>query len=110
VIAATLFRLHIHFLPYYFNNSIIYLSADDLTVLLNESLEKKFSANITELEQRVTRVMEQLEKFSDNLIVSVNILKTKAMLVHNKVSSSYPKNLLQISNYGLREKIQIFRS
>jgi hypothetical protein len=91
VIAATLFRLHIHFLPSYFSNCIIHLFADDLALVIKGLLEKKFSRNITEIEEKAEKVMKQLEKFSDDMILPVNISKTKSMLAHSIVSPTYPK-------------------
>jgi uncharacterized protein (UPF0147 family) len=91
VIAATLFRLHLHFITSYFNNIVIHLFADDLALILTGSLENKFSVNIAELEVRAAIVLKQLENLSDDLILPVNITKTKAVLVHNIVSPSYPK-------------------
>ena len=58
VIAATLFRLHMHFITSYFDNIVIHLYADDLALILNGSLEKKFSQDVTELEQRAATVLK----------------------------------------------------
>jgi hypothetical protein len=91
VIAATLFRLYIHFLPSYFDCCNIHLFADDLALVLNGSLDLKFLKNIHELERKAEKVMKQLEKFSDDMVLPVNISKTKVMLVHNIVSPKYPR-------------------
>jgi hypothetical protein len=91
VLAATLFRLHIHFLPTYINGIIFHLFADDLALVLTGSIEKRFSENIIELEFRAAVVMRQLEKFSDDLILPTNVSKTKVMLIHSIVSPSYPR-------------------
>jgi hypothetical protein len=91
VIAATLFRLHLHFITSYFNNIVMHLFADDLVLILNGALEKKFSQNILELEQRAEIVLNQLDRFSNDIILPINISKTKAVLIHNVVTPSYPK-------------------
>ena len=95
VIAATLFRLHIHFLCKYIEGELFHLFADDLVLIFPGSLEKKFSINIPELEARAAGGMSQLEKFSEDYLLPVNVAKTKAMLVHSVVSPLYPKVLLQ---------------
>ena len=43
-----------------------------------------------ELEKRAVITMQQLEKFSDNFLLQVNVTKTKALLVHNVVSAQLP--------------------
>lgn len=91
VLAATLFRLHVHFLPSYFFGLAVHMFADDLAIVLVGSLEKRFSMNIVELENRAKDVMQQLEKFSNNSLLPVNVNKTKALLVHSVVSPSFPK-------------------
>ena len=87
-LVATLFRIHIHFLQSYFNNITINLFADDLT----RSPEKKFLKNIFELEQK-TKIV--LKLFSENIMLPVNMIKTKAVLIHNVVVSPYSKLFYQ---------------
>jgi hypothetical protein len=91
VIAATLFRLHMHFLTSYFDNITIHLFADDVALILNGSLEKKFSLNVIELEQRAAIVLKQLDNFSKDMILPVNIAKTKAVLIHSIVAPDHPR-------------------
>ncbi|CAF4309596.1 unnamed protein product [Didymodactylos carnosus] len=69
VLAATLFRLHLHFLPQCFFQAISHLFADDLAIVLTGSLEKRFSHNIEDLEKRAQTVLKALEKFSDDNIL-----------------------------------------
>ncbi|CAF1239290.1 unnamed protein product, partial [Didymodactylos carnosus] len=69
VLAATLFRLHLHFLPQCFFQAISHLFADDLAIVLTGSLEKRFSHNIEDLEKRAQIVLKALEKLSgDNIL------------------------------------------
>ncbi len=93
VIAATLFRLHMHFLTSYFDNITVHLFADDVALILNGSLETKFSRNVIELEQRAAIVLKQLENFSKDMILPVNIAKTKAVLIHSIVAPEHPRLL-----------------
>ena len=91
VLTATLFRLHVHFLSSFFLNLAVHMFADNLgIVLLVGSLEKRFSQNIIELEERAKLEMKQLKKFSDDFILPVNVSKTKALLVHSVVSPPIP--------------------
>ena len=90
VLAATLFRLHVHFLPSFFCNLAVRMLADDLAIVLIGSIEKRFSQNIIELEERAKLAMKQLEKISDDFVLPVNISKTKALLVHSVVSPPIP--------------------
>jgi hypothetical protein len=90
VLAATVFRLHVHFLPFFFLDLTVHMFADDLAIVISGSLEKRFSHNIEEIQNRAKIVMEQLEKFSNDLLLSVNVTKTKAILVHSVVSPPYP--------------------
>ena len=90
MLAATLFRLHVHFLPSYFFNLAVHMFSDDLAIVLVGSLEKRFLQNIIELEERAKLVMKQLQKFSDYFILPVNVGKTKALLVHSIVSLPIP--------------------
>ncbi|CAF1172786.1 unnamed protein product [Adineta ricciae] len=91
VLAAALFRLHVHFLPSFFFGLSVHMFADDLAIVLTGSLEKRLSLNISDLEMRAKDVMKQLELFSTNSLLPVNTNKTKALLVHSAVSPSYPK-------------------
>ena len=91
ILSATLFRLHLHFLPKYFSRFCSYLFADDLAILLKGTLEKKLSENIVELEEQAKIAMTALSIFSKNNLLPVNIKKTKAMLIHGAVSPSIPK-------------------
>jgi len=90
VLAATLFRLHVHFLPSFFFDLAIHMFADDLAIVLVGSLEKRFSQNIIDLEKQAEKAMKQLEKFSNNLLLPVNVTKTKALLVHSVVAPQLP--------------------
>ncbi|CAF4750800.1 unnamed protein product [Rotaria socialis] len=91
VLAATLFRLHVHFLPSYFMNLVCHLFADDLAIIISGALEKPFSKNIMELERQAVIAMKILEKFADDNLLPVNVQKTKALLVHDVVAPPYPK-------------------
>ena len=90
VLAATLFRLHVHFLPSFFFSLTSHMFADDLAIQISGDLDKRFSRNITELEERARWTLERLGKFSDDNILPVNIKKTKALLVHSVVAPSKP--------------------
>jgi hypothetical protein len=91
VLAATLFRLHVHFLPSFFMNLTCHLFADDLAIILSGELRNKFSRNIYELEKQAEIAMKILEKFANDYLLPVNINKTKALLIHNVVAPPYPK-------------------
>ncbi|CAF2933030.1 unnamed protein product [Rotaria sp. Silwood2] len=91
VLAATLFRLHVHFLPNVFMNLTCHLFADDLAIVIPGSLEKKFSTNIDLLEKQAEIAMSILEGFANNNLLPVNINKTKALLVHDIVAPPYTK-------------------
>ena len=67
VLAATLFRLHVHFLPSYFLDLAVHMFADDLAIVIPGSLEKRFSLNVKEIQEKAKMVMRQLEKFSNGL-------------------------------------------
>jgi hypothetical protein len=69
VLSATLFRLHIHFLPK--------VCADDLVLVIKGSIEKKLSQNIDDIEKQAKITMKLLEKFSKDLSLSVNAKKSK---------------------------------
>ena len=90
VLAATLFRLHVHYLPSFFFNLTTHMFADDLAIVLTGSLEKRFSHNIIELEERAKLAMNQLKKFSEDILLPVNVDKTKALLVHSVVAPQLP--------------------
>ncbi|CAF1186396.1 unnamed protein product [Adineta ricciae] len=91
VLAATLFRLHVHFLPSFFMNMVCHLFADDLAIVMKGAMEEKFSKNIMALEKQAELTMKILQKYADDYILPVNINKTKAMLVHDVVAPMYPK-------------------
>ena len=91
VLAATLFRLHVHFLPAVFANLAVHMFADDLAIVFAGSLEKKFSANITDIERQTDAAMKQLEKYANDILLPVNTNKTKALLVHSVVAPPLPK-------------------
>jgi hypothetical protein len=91
VLAATLFRLHVHFLPSCFMNLVCHLFADDLAIVMTGALENRFSHNILDLERQAEKAMKILEKYSEDNLLPVNINKTKALLVHDVVAPPYPK-------------------
>jgi hypothetical protein len=91
VLAATLFRLHVHFLPAIFMNLTCHLFADDLAIVISGALENKFSMNIVELERQAEMAMKVLEKYANDNLLPVNTNKTKALLVHDVVAPLYPK-------------------
>lgn len=91
ILAATLFRLHIHFLPTVFFQLTTHLFADDLAILITGSLDRKFSLNIAYLEERAKEAMIILEKYAVNKILPVNVNKSKALLIHNVIAPSIPK-------------------
>jgi Reverse transcriptase (RNA-dependent DNA polymerase) len=90
VLAAVLFRLHLHFLPLYFPQIVNHLFADDLTLIIKGALEKRLSDNIIYIQNQSKVILNAFETFSDNYLLPVNVGKTKAMLVHNAVSVSKP--------------------
>ena len=63
ILAATLYRLHIHFLPFYFCSFASHMSADDLAIQINGELENWFSRNIWVLEYRAKKTLDLLGKF-----------------------------------------------
>jgi hypothetical protein len=67
------------------------LFADDVALVIKGEIEKRLSRNIVEIEKQAAIAMKLLEKFSKDLLLPVNIKKTKMMLVHNVVAPSYPK-------------------
>lgn len=91
VLAATLFRLHVHFLPAIFMNLTIHMFADDLAIVIAGSLEKRFSFNIIDLERTAKLAMKQLEAYANKMLLPVNISKTKALLVHSVVAPQLPR-------------------
>jgi hypothetical protein len=91
VLAATLFRLHVHFLPSFFFDLSVHMFAKDLALVLVGSLRKRFSQNTIDHEKKAEITMKQLEEFSDNFLLPVNVAKTKAPLVHSAVSPQLPK-------------------
>jgi hypothetical protein len=100
VLAATLFRLHLHFLPKIFMQFNTHLLADDLAILIKGSIEKKLSRNIVQLEEHAKIAMTALEKFSKDILLPFNIGQTKAMLFHNVVSPQHP------NVYFMNQKIE----
>ena len=90
VLAATLFRLHIHLLPKLFFRFCSHLFADDLAIVLKGSLEKRLSDNIIYLEEQAKVAMKELLKFSIDMLQPVNVAKTKVMLVHDVVAPTKP--------------------
>ncbi|CAF3974841.1 unnamed protein product, partial [Rotaria sp. Silwood1] len=90
VLAALLFRLHIHYLPSYFLQTVGHLFADDLTIIIKGGLELRLSTNIKYLEAQAKGILKALEEFSDNHILPVNVSKTKAMFVHSAVVVQKP--------------------
>ena len=91
VLAATLFRLHVHFIPSYFFNLTCHLFADDLAIVITGALERRFSENIPLLEKQADIAMRALEKYAYDYILPVNVTKTKALLVHDVVAPPYPR-------------------
>jgi hypothetical protein len=91
VLAATLFRLHVYFLPSIFMNLTCYLFADDLAIVISGALENKFSKTIVELEKQAEVTMKVLEKYANDNLLPVNTNKTNPLLVHDVVVPSYPK-------------------
>ena len=104
VLAATLFKLHVHFLPSIFMDLTVHMFADDLAIVITGSLEKRFSLNIEDIEMRARWAMKQLEKYSKNLRLPVNVSKTKALLVHSVVAPTLPVIKFQ------REKIDYVKT
>lgn len=72
VLAATLFRLHLHFLPKMFSRFCTHLFADDLAILIKGSIENRLSDNISQLEKQAKIAMQLLEKFSKDILLPVN--------------------------------------
>jgi hypothetical protein len=106
VLAATLFRIHVHYLPQYFMNMAVHLFADDLAITISGSLEKKFSENIVEVEAQARIAMDILSKYSYEYILPVNIDKTKALLVHSVVAPPYPVITYRNVNIGFVNKFK----
>ena len=91
ILAALLFRLTIHYLPSYIAKVDTHLFADDLTIIVKGALEKRLSENVRYIEKQARPVMKSLEKFSNDYLLSVNISKTKAMMIHSAVTAEQPK-------------------
>ena len=106
---ATLFRIHILLLPKYLFGTMFHPFADDLVLLLAGSLEKKFSENVRELEQRAASTLKKLENFADDLLLPVNAAKTKAMLVHNVVAPPYPRVYYKTQQIEYIQKFRYLR-
>lgn len=90
VLAAFLFRLHLHFLPLHFPQTVNHLFADDLTIIMNGALERGLLENTKCLQSQARVVLRELEHFSENYLLPVNVTKTKAMIVHNAVNVPKP--------------------
>ena len=75
----------------YLFGTMFHLFAADLVLILAGSLENKFLENVKELEQRAASTLKKLENFADDLLLLVNVAKTKTMLVHNVVAPPYPR-------------------
>ena len=90
VLSATLFRLHIHFLPKIFARFSSHLFADDVALVIKGSIEKNLHKNISDIERQAAVAMNLLEQFPKNLLLPVNVKKTKMMLVHTAVAPPYP--------------------
>ena len=86
VLAALLFRLHIHFLPLHFPQIDCHLFVDDLTMIIKAGLEFKLSVNVRYLEAQAETALKSLARSSDDHLPPVNESKTKAMLIHSAVS------------------------
>ena len=95
VLSATLFRLHVHFLPKIFARFSSHLFADDVALVIKGQIEKKLSGNIVDIEKQAKIVMRLLENFSKAQLLPVNTKTTKMMLVHNAVASPFPKVFFQ---------------
>jgi hypothetical protein len=91
VLAATLFRLHVHALPEYLRAFVTHLFADDLAIQINGDLEKRFSDNVATIETRATVALDRLEDFAADKLLPVNVRKTKGLFVHGVVAPPYPK-------------------
>jgi len=77
-----------------------HLFVDDLAILIKGSIEKKLSRNIVQLEEHAKIAMTALEKFSKDILLPVNIGKTKVMLFHNVVAPQHP------NVYFMNQKIE----
>ena len=91
VLAASLFRLHVHTLPAQLRAYESHMFADDLAIQISGDIEKRLSKNIIELEKRAKIVFEILERFAADNLLPVNEMKTKAMLIHSAVFAEKPK-------------------
>ena len=67
-----------------------HLFADDLTIIMNGALEKGLFDNTKCLQSQAKVVLSELEHFSENYLLPVNVTKTKAMIVHNAVNVPKP--------------------
>ena len=90
LLGATLFRIHILLLlPKYLFGTMFHLFVDDLIIILVPSIENKFSENGKELEQRAANTLTKLANFAGDLLLPINVAKTKAMLVHKVAAPLY---------------------
>ena len=67
VLAALLFRLHIHFLPSYLAQATTHLYADDLTMIFPGTIERRFSDNVV-FEMCMHNENSQFLEFLESLI------------------------------------------
>jgi hypothetical protein len=72
-----LFLLYITNLPRYVQIAKVVLYADDINIVLTDK-------DLTRLQDRVNNTMKQLELWSSNNNMIINVSKTKAMLFHLK--------------------------
>ena len=91
VLAATLFRLHVHKLPAQLQAYESHMFADDLAIQISGDIEKRLSKNVIELANRARIVFGILAKFAADNLLPVNEKKTKGMLVHTAVLAEKPK-------------------
>ena len=99
ILVATLFRLHAHFLPHTLFRLTTHLFADNLAILITGALDKKFSVNMIELEERAKEAMKILEKYSEDNLLSVNTNKTKALRFHDVVTPRIP--IIEYKNHRI---------
>jgi len=67
-----------------------HLFANDPTILIKGSIEKNLSENLIQLEEHAKIVLLALEKYSKDILLPMNVNKTKTMLFHNAVVPEYP--------------------
>ena len=91
VLAASLFRLHVHTLPALLRAYESHMFADDLAIQISRDIEKRLSKNVVELEQRASIVFDILGRFAADNLLHLNEKKTKAMLIHSALFTEKPK-------------------